>query len=150
MLPRRTFLFLFLAYSCQSHEFRCRNSLCVDRNHLCDGVRHCTDGTDELAENCDKNNIISGKQHLHTFFNIFFFICNSDALVRFHLTRIAYIICNEVFFCTSRLYVDFLSVTMRALTNQDCMFHANIAFCFHLQKLSMTIFCLFVLVSRIP
>lgn len=73
VLPRRTFLFLFLAYSCQSHEFRCHNSLCVDRNHLCDGVRHCTDGTDELAENCDKNNIISGKQHLHTFFNIFLY-----------------------------------------------------------------------------
>lgn len=63
VLPRRTLLFFFLAYSCQSHQFRCRNSLCVNRNHLCDGIEHCTDGTDELAENCDKNNVIIGKLH---------------------------------------------------------------------------------------
>lgn len=64
VLPRRTMLFFhFLAYSCQSHQFRCRNSLCVNRNHLCDGIKHCTDGTDELAENCGKNNVIIGKLH---------------------------------------------------------------------------------------
>lgn len=55
-----------LAYSCNTHEFRCGDGLCVNRNQLCDGIRHCTDGTDELDENCDENkdNKIIGKQNV--------------------------------------------------------------------------------------
>lgn len=56
------YLYIFLAYSCKSHEFRCRNNLCVERKHLCDGIRHCPDGTDELEENCKDS--IMGKQHI--------------------------------------------------------------------------------------
>lgn len=46
------------AYSCNGHEFRCGDGLCVKKQHLCDGIKHCTDGSDEL--HCNDNNIDVG------------------------------------------------------------------------------------------
>lgn len=62
-------------YTCDVHEFRCGDGLCVKKERLCDGIRHCADGTDELDKNCndDSNgtdNKIIGKNNANSPFRI--------------------------------------------------------------------------------
>lgn len=63
------FSIVFIAYECQSNEFRCDDGLCFDRNLLCDGIRHCPDGGDESNCRHDQNHGFDGKFFLSLFFS---------------------------------------------------------------------------------
>lgn len=57
------------AYSCNAHEFRCGDGLCVKKLFICDGIRQCNDGSDET--HCNDNDVgsdnkIIGKTHSFT------------------------------------------------------------------------------------
>ena len=66
-----TCIFFFLA-SCKETEFTCSNGKCINENWKCDEHNDCGDFSDELHEDCGKENIIIfNRDCSQNFLNIF-------------------------------------------------------------------------------
>lgn len=72
---------IIAGYSCNAHEFRCSDGLCIKAERLCDGIYHCADKSDELEQNCKDidngtDNRIIGNIHSNISVKTIFSFCH--------------------------------------------------------------------------